>query len=74
LIQLSRWTEQQFNDRLAGNPIRRIGHERWLRNIAIALGNAPGGADTIDALHALSDHASSVVQEHAAWALRQLAR
>ena len=73
LIQLSRWTEQQFNDRLAGNPIRRIGHERWLRNIAVALGNGPDGADTIEALHALSNHASSVVHEHSAWALRQLA-
>lgn len=73
LIQLSRWTEQQFNDRLAGNPIRRIGHERWLRNIAVALGNGPDGADTIEALHALSNHASTVVQEHAAWALSQLA-
>ena len=71
LTQLSRWTEQQFNDRLAGNPIRRIGHERWLRNIAIALGNGPHDADAIEALHALSNHASSVVREHVVWALRQ---
>src|SRR5574343_2024578 len=63
LLELVAWTEQHFNDRLAGNPIRRIGHERWLRNIAVALGNGPGGTDTIEALQALSNHASSVVRE-----------
>ena len=72
LIQLSRWTEQQFNDRLAGNPIRRIGHQRWLRNIAVALGNGPATPDAVAALRDLGDHESALVREHAAWALRRL--
>lgn len=72
LIQLSRWTEQQFNDRLAGNPIRRIGHQRWLRNIAVALGNGPATADAIEALRGLCDHESPQVREHVAWALQRL--
>lgn len=74
LVELFAWTEQQFNDRLAGNPIRRIGHARWLRNIAVALGN---GEPTVDALKTLKtgcDHPSSLVREHAGWALEQLAR
>ena len=48
------WTETEFNERLAGNPIRRIGHERWLRNIAVALGNGPASPE---ATASLSDRA-----------------
>ena len=72
LVQLSRWTEQQFNDRLAGNPIRRIGHARWLRNIAVALGNGPATAEAVAALRDLCEHESPLVREHAAWARQQL--
>ena len=71
LSELFAWTEEEFNDRLAGNPIRRIGHERWLRNIAVALGNAPDSAATRDALASRADHPSALVREHVGWAMRQ---
>lgn len=69
LNELFAWTEDEFNRRLEGSAIRRIGHERWLRNIAVALGNAPPSAAHIAALQARADHASPVVREHVAWAL-----
>ncbi|QRM19147.1 tRNA epoxyqueuosine(34) reductase QueG [Dechloromonas sp. TW-R-39-2] len=72
LIELFAWTESQFNDRLAGNPIRRIGHERWLRNIAIALGNGPTTVDALNALKMRQDDASPLVREHIEWALTKL--
>ena len=72
LIELIAWTEQQFDTRLAGNPIRRIGHERWLRNIAVALGNGPASPAAIAALLARSTHASALVREHVGWALARL--
>ncbi len=72
LIELFAWSEQQFNDRLAGNPIRRIGHERWLRNIAVGLGNGPATNAAIGALRARADDASALVREHVAWALGRL--
>ena len=71
LIDLFAWTEEQFNHRLAGNPIRRIGHERWLRNIAVALGNAPSAPDIIAALKTRASTPSALVREHVAWALRR---
>jgi epoxyqueuosine reductase len=73
LIELFAWSEQQFNDRLAGNPIRRIGHERWLRNIAVALGNGPATAAVRQALAAQAEHPSALVREHVNWALARLA-
>ncbi|MGE5492742.1 MAG: tRNA epoxyqueuosine(34) reductase QueG [Actinomycetota bacterium] len=69
LIDLFAWTEEEFNERLAGSPIRRIGHERWLRNIAVALGNAPTTDSVVEALHERADHSSPLVREHVAWAL-----
>ena len=72
LCELFAWSEQQFNDRLAGNPIRRIGHERWLRNIAVALGNGPPAVDAKNALKSRADHPSALVREHVAWALARL--
>jgi epoxyqueuosine reductase len=72
LAELFTWTEQEFNDRLAGNPIRRIGHEQWLRNIAVALGNATNSPDSQTALHRRAEHASPLVREHIGWALSQL--
>lgn len=71
LLELFGWTEQQFNDRLAGNPIRRIGHERWLRNIAVALGNAPASPEISQALQARAGQASDMLREHIAWALHR---
>src|SRR3954451_10270650 len=50
LVDLFGWTQTEFDQRLRGSPIRRIGYERWLRNIAVGLGNAPGGPDVINAL------------------------
>ncbi len=72
LVTLFAWSEAQFLSFTEGSPIRRIGHERWLRNIAVALGNALG--NRVDpaieqALHARADHPSALVREHVAWAL-----
>jgi epoxyqueuosine reductase len=69
LVDLFAWTEGEFNERLAGSPIRRIGHVRWLRNIAVALGNAGNSAETRRALLVRADHPSAIVREHVAWAL-----
>ncbi|MGL4313494.1 MAG: hypothetical protein ACRCSO_05845, partial [Sphingomonas sp.] len=72
LVELFAWTEAEFDERLAGNPIRRIGHTRWLRNIAVALGNAPESAEIRAALASRADHPSPLVREHVAWALARL--
>ena len=69
LVELFAWTEADFNERLQGSPIRRIGHERWLRNIAVALGNATRTADVDSALQSRTQHPSSIVREHVMWAL-----
>jgi epoxyqueuosine reductase len=69
LCELFAWTAEEFEQRLAGSPIRRIGHERWLRNLAVGLGNAPGSAEVIAALAARADDTSALVREHVAWAL-----
>jgi epoxyqueuosine reductase len=69
LVSLFRWTEEEFLTRTEGSPIRRIGHTRWLRNIAVALGNGPGTVDAITALRARADHPSDLVREHVQWAL-----
>jgi epoxyqueuosine reductase len=74
LVELFAWTEAQFNARLEGSAIRRIGHAKWLSNIAIALGNAPKSAAAAAALRARADDPSPVVREHVAWALAQQAR
>ena len=69
LTELFAWTEQEFEQRLAGSPIRRIGHERWLRNIAIALGNATPSSATHAALESRRNHPHALVREHVDWAL-----
>ncbi|OZA11502.1 MAG: tRNA epoxyqueuosine(34) reductase QueG [Hydrogenophilales bacterium 17-62-8] len=69
LLDLFAWSEADFNERLAGSPIRRIGHERWLRNIAVALGNAPSSPAIQTALGKQMNHPSALVREHVAWAL-----
>ena len=69
LVALSTWTESEFETRHAGSAIRRIGHARWLRNVAVALGNAPSSAEVIAALERLAGDAAPLVREHAAWAL-----
>ncbi len=74
LIDLFSWSESQFNDRLAGSPIRRIGHPRWLRNIAVALGNGLADQQSVRALATRRDHPAALVREHVAWALERISR
>ena len=69
LVELFAWTEAEFDARLAGSAIRRIGHQRWLRNIAVALGNAPTSPAVIAALRSRAGESSVMVGEHVAWAL-----
>jgi epoxyqueuosine reductase len=69
LVELFAWTEEEFKTRLAGSAIYRIGHERWLRNLAVGLGNAPGSPQVVAALASRRDHPSDLVQDHVAWAL-----
>jgi epoxyqueuosine reductase len=71
LIELFAWSEDEFLRRTEGSAIRRSGHERWLRNIAVALGNAPKTPLVMAALESRRKHASPVVREHVEWALRQ---
>jgi epoxyqueuosine reductase len=87
LVALFAWEEPEFLARMAGSAILRIGHERWLRNLAVGLGNAlrrlaaerhpvglPAAAEVrklVAALEARRDHASALVREHVAWALAQ---
>jgi epoxyqueuosine reductase len=71
LVELFAWSEEEFLKKTEGSAIRRIGHERWLRNIAVALGNASSSPETVNALRTRADHASALVREHVAWALSQ---
>ena len=73
MVALFGWSESEFNQRMEGSPIRRIGHERWLRNLAVGLGNAADGLKgdpaIVAALMARADEPSEMVREHVAWAL-----
>jgi epoxyqueuosine reductase len=69
LVELFAWSEEEFERRLQGSPIRRIGYERWLRNLAVGLGNAPSSPEVLAALRSRQNHASTLVKEHVAWAL-----
>ncbi|HST27303.1 MAG TPA: tRNA epoxyqueuosine(34) reductase QueG [Rudaea sp.] len=71
LIDLFGWNEAEFLTRTEGSAIRRIGHEQWLRNIAVAMGNAPRNPAIIDALKSRTEHPSALVREHVGWALEQ---
>lgn len=71
LAELFLWTEAEFLKFTEGSPIRRVGYERWLRNLAVGLGNAPTTGTTLDALKARENHPSPLVQEHVAWAQEQ---
>jgi len=71
LAQLFGWSELEFLDKTRGSAIRRIGYERWLRNVAVALGNAPSSPDIRAALQARQDNPSELVREHVRWALAQ---
>jgi epoxyqueuosine reductase len=69
LVELFAWTPEEFASRLEGSAIRRIGHARWLRNIAVALGNAPPEARVVAALRSRAGDPDPLVREHVAWAL-----
>lgn len=69
LRRLFAWEKDEFLKRTEGSPIRRIGFECWLRNLAVALGNAPPSEANVAALKARADHSSPLVREHVAWAL-----
>lgn len=71
LLGLYSWNEAYFLKQTEGSPIRRIGHERWLRNISVALGNAPYDAQIVAALEEKHPHTTPMVQEHIDWALCQ---
>ncbi len=71
LPELFAWEEDEFLRRTEGSPIRRSGHERWLRNIAVALGNAAPSSAALAALQRRSEDPSPVVREHVQWALQQ---
>jgi epoxyqueuosine reductase len=68
LIELFSWSEAEFLQHTEGSAIRRIGYECWLRNIAVALGNAPRSLPVLEALRTRSDHPSTLVREHVKWA------
>ncbi len=72
LVALFNWSEAEFLERTAGSAIRRLGHERWLRNLAVALGNQPATPQAIEALGRRQGHPSALVREHVAWALARL--
>jgi len=74
LAALFSWDEATFLARTEGSAIRRIGYERWLRNLAVALGNAPGSEAVIAALEARREFPSELVREHVAWALARHGR
>ncbi len=71
LVELFSWSEAQFDERLRGSPIRRIGYERWLRNLAVGLGNAPSSPAVVSILTSRRNHPSALVREHVEWALRR---
>jgi epoxyqueuosine reductase len=72
LAELLAWTSQEFSSRMEGSAIRRIGHERFLRNVAVALGNGPATPEALRALAARRDDDSPLVREHVRWALGRL--
>ena len=71
LVELFLWDEQTWMERTEGSAIRRIGFARWLRNLAVALGNAPSSAAVVSALESRRNHPSDLVREHVAWALER---
>ncbi len=71
LCALFYWTEADFDKNLAGSPIRRIGYECWMRNIAVALGNTPSSTAVLEALNSQAGHQSALIREHVNWALEQ---
>jgi epoxyqueuosine reductase len=80
LVELFAWTQSEFHERLAGSAIHRIGYERWLRNLAVGIGNAlkkiagtSAEEGLVQALEHRREHPSALVREHVYWALSQRA-
>jgi len=71
LVTLFAWTREEWEHRVAGSPLRRAGYTGWLRNIAVALGNATTSPAIITALNARRDDPADIVREHVGWALEQ---
>ena len=71
LSNLFMWSEEEFLKKTQGSPIRRAGYESWLRNIAIALGNAESSVEVLRVLHSKKDDPSEIVKEHVNWAIDQ---
>ncbi|MFJ1571582.1 tRNA epoxyqueuosine(34) reductase QueG [Pseudomonas sp. NPDC088322] len=71
LAELFMWDEATFLGNTEGSPLRRAGYERWLRNLAVGLGNAPSTIPVLEALQARREHPSELVREHVEWALAQ---
>jgi epoxyqueuosine reductase len=71
LVELFSWSEAEFLEKTEGSAIRRIGYERWLRNLAVALGNAPPSPALLASLERQAQHPSPLVREHVQWALAQ---
>jgi len=74
LLDLWSWTEEQFLRNFEGSPIRRIGYDQWMRNLAVALGNAPYAARVVEALSQRRGEFNELIQEHIDWALAQQGR
>jgi len=74
LAALFSWSESEFLARSEGSPLRRAGYERWLRNLAVGLGNAPSTIAVLAALEARREHPSALVREHVQWALQRHGR
>lgn len=74
LRELFLWSEEEFLEQTEGSPVRRVGYERWLRNLAVGLGNAPASAENINALQQRKEFPSALVKEHVNWALGRLVK
>ncbi len=71
LLALFLWSEAEFLEKTSGSPIHRIGHERWQRNLAVGLGNAPFTQEIVDALQIALSSSSPLLNEHVTWAINQ---
>jgi len=74
LIEFFNWSEEEFLAKTAGSAIRRIGYERWLRNVAIVLGNSDYDPEIVGVLRAKQNHKSLLVREHVNWGIEQLSK
>lgn len=71
LVECFGWSESEFNQKMAGSAIYRIGYAQWLRNIAVGLGNAPSSPEVLSALKARANDSSELLREHVEWALQR---